>query len=166
MSVTNLNIPGPSPIEAIRVIYRVGVRIAGKWVWNDLELPAPVAAPENVQQLRRAGDKPKTQLPAPLPIPRESVPAKPAEPKFMTNGRDPAKFEITFGRFFKENANKPIALENIDIYDLEKYHHTMKDTENPSAKLEVGLEMIAAFLYSRETPEGKKRKESSRGSRS
>lgn len=124
-------------VQQVRVIQRVGVLVGGTWIWTDHEL-APVA-PTTVAPAAAA---PQPTRPAPQP----SKPADRGPPPPMTMGRDPGKFVLTFGKFFKENGNRPIAIEKLDKYDLDSWWNSCKDMENPSAGLELALEMVNAFL--------------------
>lgn len=126
-------------VQQVRVIQRVGVLVGGHWIWTEHEL-APVSLEAPV---------------APEPAKSAPQPSKPTDrgpPPPMTMGRDPGKFLLTFGKFFKENGNHPIAIEKLDKYDLDSWWNSCKDMKNPSAGLELALEMVNAFLELSERP--------------
>lgn len=150
------NLPTPSPIEEMKIIYRVGVKIAGKWTWQDYDLPPPQGRGGSVHPLRRASDPAPIQAKSTIPAPRSPSPS-------MTMGRDPAKHLITFSTKFKgltiEEADKEMGKD-----ELAGFAEWGRQQIDPSPTLEVTCEMIEAYLIEREYVPTPKYKDSRRRS--
>ncbi len=135
----------PSPLGGIeQIMLKIGVKIAGKVFWSDIDLTQAQAA-----QLAPQTSSPAPNLPKPLSAPAASPTQRPNLPKNSGKGpgqRDPSKFLFTFGKFFKANGSKPIAIGQLMERDLFDWMESCKEITDPTPQLEVALEMVDRYL--------------------
>lgn len=141
-----------------RVMCFLEVQVAGKWVW-ELQ-PVSQAVADSSQPA------PSPQKPSSLPTPvqgatgtvaqgprRSKPPQSPRPLPPMTQGRDPAKHLITFGKKWKGMTLAQIEVESgLDemFSHIEWVMRLQADGEEVSTSLEVSKEMMEAYLLDRE----------------